>query len=186
MRRLALALALGLSPAAPEALAQSDDRLAVVIVYQEQLIEASLAGRALLREEQATAQRLVEERRAIEQSLEAEERALAERRKTLSREEFAALAEAFDAKVKAARDAQVEKAVALQRSVEANRQRFLDGLRPVLSEVMRRFGASVMVEGRTVVQADPSLDVTGDVIALMDERYRQTNLESPLAPESSP
>ncbi|MEM9198813.1 MAG: OmpH family outer membrane protein, partial [Pseudomonadota bacterium] len=139
--------------------AQDADALPIIIVYQDQLFEESLAGQALRREEQATAEGLVQERRAIEQALVEEERALAEQRKSLSREEFAPLAEAFDKRVRAAREAQEEKAVALQRSFETNRKRFLDNLRPVLSEVMRRFGASVMMEGRSVVLADPSLDV---------------------------
>ncbi|RMF33533.1 MAG: OmpH family outer membrane protein [Alphaproteobacteria bacterium] len=129
-------------------------------------------------EEEAMRNRLVEERKQIERALEAEERELAERRGSLAREEFARLAEAFDTKVRAARKAQEEKALAVQRSMEQKRQRFLDSLRPVIVEVMQRFGASVVLDGRAVLLADPSLDLTGEVIARMDEIYRENNPES--------
>lgn len=160
--------------------AAAQDGLPVVIVYQDRLIEDSLAGRALRREEEETAAGLLQERREIERAFEAEERELVEKRRTMTREAFAALAEDFDTRVRAARQAQEEKAIALQRSIETNRKRFLDSLRPVLIEVMQRFGASVMMEGRSVVLSDPSLDVTGEVISRMDEIYRQRN------PEDSP
>jgi hypothetical protein len=44
----------------------------VVIVYQELLIERSLAGQALRAEEEAETRRLVEERKRIEARFEAE------------------------------------------------------------------------------------------------------------------
>jgi Skp family chaperone for outer membrane proteins len=149
------------------------DRLPVVIVYQDQLIERSLAGQALRAEEEALTERLVEERREIERAFEEEEQALARRRAELDRAAFAKLAADFDARVREARTTQDEKALALQRAIEASRKRFLASIQPVLSEVMARFGASVMMEGRSVVLADPSLDVTGEVIARMDEIHRQ-------------
>ncbi|HEU0220724.1 MAG TPA: OmpH family outer membrane protein [Paracoccaceae bacterium] len=155
------------------AAAAQGDRLPVVIVYQDLLLERSEAGRRLKAEEDAATDRLVEERRRIEAEFEAEEKRLAAMRPTLAREEFARLAEEFDAKVREARAAQDERAVAAQRTIEQNRQRFLESLRPVLAEVMSRYGASVLLDGRSVLLADPSLDITGEVIARMDELMRE-------------
>ncbi|RMH48532.1 MAG: OmpH family outer membrane protein [Alphaproteobacteria bacterium] len=167
-RAIALALALALSGAA----AAQTEGLPLVVVDQERILQQSLAGKALLAEEEALTTRLIEERRSLERAFEEEERALAARRDELSREAFAREAADFDARVRAARTAQDEKAIALQRSIEANRKRFLDSLQPVLVEVMQRFGASVMLDVRAVLLADPSLDVTGEVISRLDELYR--------------
>ncbi|GIX15316.1 MAG: hypothetical protein KatS3mg118_3275 [Paracoccaceae bacterium] len=167
-RAIALALALAL----PGAAAAQTEGLPLVVVDQERILQQSLAGKALLAEEEALTTRLIEERRSLERAFEEEERALAARRDELSREAFAREAADFDARVRAARAAQDEKAIALQRSIEANRKRFLDSLQPVLVEVMQRFGASVMLDVRAVLLADPSLDVTGEVISRLDELYR--------------
>jgi Skp family chaperone for outer membrane proteins len=166
--RALLLAALLLSPQAGTA---QDDRLPVVIVYQDQLLERSRAGQALRRREEAETARLVGERQKIEAEFEAEEKRLAELRPTLPREEFAKLAADFDARVREARAAQDQKAIAAQRAVEQNRQRFLESLRPVLVQIMQRYGASVLMDGRQVLLSDPSLDVTGEVIQRMDELF---------------
>lgn len=154
----------------------------MVIVYQDQLIERSKAGQRLRAEEEAAARALVEERRRIEAEFEAEEKRLAELRPTMDRTAFAKLAADFDARVREARAAQDQRAVAAQRAIEQNRQRFIESLRPVLVEVMQRYGASVLLDGRTVLLVDPSLDITGEVI----ERLDQLAPDPAPAPEPAP
>ncbi|WP_170317702.1 OmpH family outer membrane protein [Paroceanicella profunda] len=150
----------------------AEDRLPVVIIYQEQLLEKSLAGQEFRRKEEQRTSELVAERKRIDAEFEAEEKRLAALRPTVSREEFSKLAKAFDEKVQAAREAQDQKAAEVSREFEDNRRAFFEGLQPVLVEVMQTFGAGVMLDGRSVLLADPALDVTGDVISLMDARFR--------------
>lgn len=166
LRGAALALALAVLPAPPAPAA--DDTLPVLIIYRDQVFERSEAGRALRREEEAAAAALVEEKKRIEAELEIEEKRLATLRATLPRAEFQTLADAFDTRVREARTTQDQKALAVQKTVEQNRQRFLDLLQPVLVEVMRVYGASVLLDGRSVLLADPALDITGEVIRRLD------------------
>ncbi len=159
--------------------AWAQDGLPVVVVYQDQIFERSRAGQAVRAAEEAETRRLLDERRRIEGAFEAEERDLAALRPTVPREDFATLAADFDARVRAARANQDQIAAATTRKFEANRQAFSEAVRPVLSEVMRRYGASVLLDGRAVLRADPSIDVTGEVIDRLDARL-------PAPPDAAP
>ncbi|WP_118132449.1 OmpH family outer membrane protein [Oceanicella sp. SM1341] len=174
-RRLGAAalLAAFLAAGAVAAPAVAQDRLPVVIIYQEQLLEKSLAGQEFRRKEEQRTAELVAERKRIDAEFEAEEKRLAALRPAVSREEFSQLAKAFDQKVQAAREAQDQKAAEVAKEFDDNRRAFFEGLQPVLVEVMQTFGAGVMLDGRSVLLADPALDVTGDVISLMDQRFEE-------------
>lgn len=151
----------------------AQDSLPVVVVDQEQLLEASKAGRAFIAAQEARTQVLLKERQEIESQLIAEEEELARLRVDLEPDAFRELAEAFDEKARAARIAQDERAQDASRQFEADRKRFFDQVRPVMFEIMQRYGAGVVLDSRSVLFADPSLDVSGDVISRLDEIYEE-------------
>lgn len=185
MRRWApavAALALALLPGA--ALAQ--DPIAVpspiLTIDQERLFEETRLGLRSTRAIDAAAEALTEENRRIEEDLRAEEVALTERRASMSAEEFAGLADAFDAKVQAIRAEQDAKARALADRQEEARQAFFIEVAEILSEIVREEGAVVILDRRDVFLSADRIDITDRAIA----RINAVADETPDAPEVEP
>jgi Skp family chaperone for outer membrane proteins len=82
--------------------------------------------------------------------------------------EFRVLADEFDTRVRAIRAAQDAKARDLQSQAEAAQQRFFEETIPVLLELVRVRGASVLLDSRTVLLSAGSVDVTDAAIAAIN------------------
>ncbi len=164
---LALALAVGTAAAAPAA-AQQPQALPIATLDQDMLFTESAFGKRLRAEVEARARELAAENRGIEAELTAEERALTERRATLDPETFRSLAEAFDRKVVAIREAQDGKARELDSYAESERQRFFGLALPILVEMMRERGVAAIIEERAIVLSTGAIDLTNAAIARID------------------
>ncbi len=143
---------------------------AVVTINQQALFENSAFGRASLQRLEERSRALRAENREIEEALEAEERSLTERRPQLPPEEFRALADAFDDKVEGIRNAQDAKGRELSRLREADQQAFLEGVVPVLADLLREKGAVALLDNSAVVLSLDSIDITAEAIARIDLR----------------
>lgn len=164
IRRLAVLLALGL---AQPALAQETP--AILVVDQERLFQDSELGQVITEELEERSNALAAENRAIEADLIAEERDLTERRAELDPDEFRTLADEFDARVERLRDEQDAKARDLVALRDAERQRFTRTVGPILLEFMRQSGAAVVLDRRSVVATADRVDVTDELIEVIDD-----------------
>ena len=125
-------------------------------------------GQRVLRAIEEQSNTLARENRQIEAELIAEERALTDQRATLSVEEFRALADAFDEKVQRLREEQDAKTRDIQGLRDSERQRFLGEIAPILSQLIRERGASVVVDRRSVFLSAARVDITDDAITMID------------------
>ncbi|WP_209503981.1 MULTISPECIES: OmpH family outer membrane protein [unclassified Ruegeria] len=123
----------------------------VVTLSGEQLFKNSAFGQRVLREIEKESAMLAEENERIVAELSREEKDLTEKRATMPAEEFRPLAEAFDVKVQSHRDGQRAKLDALARRSEEAQQTFFEIVRPILVDLLREFGASVIIERSNVV-----------------------------------
>jgi Skp family chaperone for outer membrane proteins len=137
---------------------------------QERLFAESQFGRRMLREQEAAAQALAAENAALLEELTREELALSDRRDTLPQDEFRALADAFDARVTRIRTQQEERARALARQRDADRQRFFEAVVPILAQLLRETGAVAIIDSRTVILASEDLDMTDLAIQILNAR----------------
>ncbi len=171
-----LGAALLLAGGGTRALAQEDfstgtpvDRaFDVLTVDQARLFRESRYGQKIIAEIQAELTALETENRRLEAALEAEEQQLTERRATLPAEEFRALAEAFDAKVRdirAARDAK-EREVLVRR--DAAQKTFLDTAIPVLAGIMSDLGAVAILDRSAIILSFGPIDITDRAIERID------------------
>jgi Skp family chaperone for outer membrane proteins len=140
----------------------------VLTVDIERLFAVTAAGSRVSEELEAAARALAEENRRIEAELEAEERELTERRSELPPEEFRDLADAFDAKVQRLRAEQDEKAREVEALQSGGRQRVLQEIVPILSEILRERGALVLLDRRDVFLAADAIDITDEAIRQID------------------
>jgi Skp family chaperone for outer membrane proteins len=153
----------------------------ILTLDDERFFADSVFGKSVIARQERDSRALIDENRRIEAALEAEEKDLTIRRTTLSREDFAPLAEAFNEKVEGIRKAQDAKTRDLQRGFDADRQRFLEAARPVLAEVMGARGAVAIIDSRAVFVGFDNIDVTDEAIARLDAAVAEGRL-APVAP----
>lgn len=140
----------------------------ILTIESDRLFTDSLYGQRVTREVEAESAVLSAENRRIEAELTAEEKDLTERRAEMEPDAFRTLADAFDAKVQSIRETQDGKARALAQRAENGRVAFFQSARPVLEQLMRETGATVLLERSSVFLSANATDVTALAIARID------------------
>ncbi len=141
---------------------------AVLTISSERLFADSQFGQRVLREIEAEGTLLAEENERIVAELSREEKDLTDQRGDLQPDEFRPLAEAFDMKVQSHRDGQLAKLDALARKSEDAQQTFYELIQPVLIDLLRESGATVIIERSSVFLSSDRTDVTEAAIARID------------------
>ena len=191
--RFAAALLAGAVAAAPATAqqdsGQGDAREAgtpgIATLDQEALFLQSEFGQRVQRELEQDRDALAAENRRIEAELMEEERALTEKRGEIPPQEFADLAEAFDAKVQRIRERQDRKARRLQQSLDRARQRFLNEVGPVLTDLLRKRGAAILIDSNAVLISVEGIDLTDEAIAAIDARLGDGGEEGLSLPDAT-
>ncbi|WP_254452872.1 OmpH family outer membrane protein [Ruegeria atlantica] len=142
----------------------------VLTLSSERMFSESLFGRRVMREIESEGALLAAENERIVAELSKEEKDLTEKRAELPTDEFRPLAEAFDIKVQSHRESQRAKLDALARQSEEARQTFLVLVQPILIELLRESGASVVIERSNVFLSSDRTDVTEAAIARINEQ----------------
>ena len=155
----------------------------VVTVYLERLVSETQIGQYLTFQMNEQAQNLQAELDIIEAELSAEENELITQREILDLEEFSLLAKAFDEKAVRLRQEQQAKIQAISEDSNRKRQDLLRSFVPVLSQVMRDRGATVLLDRRSVVLDDrASVDITDVAIMIIDQNTTETTISNDADP----
>jgi len=141
----------------------------VLTVDSDRVFLESAFGRRVAGEVESKAADLAAGFRQIEADLEKEERELTEQRPTLPADEFRTLADQFDQKVQSIRQQQAAKERDLNQLLDKEREVFLRAAAPVLEQLMRRSGAVVILERRSIFYSANAIEITDAAIALLDE-----------------
>ncbi|TCL09268.1 periplasmic chaperone for outer membrane proteins Skp [Shimia isoporae] len=171
MGRLLKALTLVLAGIAGTASAQDvQGTLApVLVVESERMFSESLFGQRVAVELARLQAELVAQNAEMETSLTEEERELTEKRKTMAAEEFSALAREFDERVSRIRREQDAKFSEINELSEREQAVFIQAARPILFALMQETGAGVILERRTVLLSNDSVDITDEAIRRLNE-----------------
>lgn len=145
-------------------------RSPILTIDRERVFVESLFGQRVVGEWRTASLTLASENDEIKAALDAEELSLTDRRATMPVDEFRALAEQFDARATAIREAQDAKLRDLQRMVDDGKARFFEAATPILFDIMRGAGAAVILDRRSVFASAVALDVTDEAIAEIDAR----------------
>lgn len=166
IRALCVLLAFGFASAQAQQLGVPQS--GVLTISGERLFSGSAFGQRVFREIEAEGASLAEENERIVAALSKEEKDLTDQRADLTPEEFRPLAEAFDEKVQTHRESQRAKLDALARRSEEARSIFFEVAQPVLIELMRESGASMIIERSSVFLSSDASDITDAAIARID------------------
>ncbi len=140
----------------------------ILTISSERLFAESAFGRKVFAEIEAESKTLAEENERIVAELSREEKDLTKKREVLSPEAFRPLAEAFDLKVQTHRDGQRAKLDALARRSDEARTRFYELAQPILVDLLRDTGASIIIERSNVFLSSDASDVTQTAIQRID------------------
>ncbi len=140
----------------------------ILTIESDRLFADTAFGRRIATEVEEESKALAAENRRIESELADEERDLTAKRAELEAEAFRPLALAFDEKVQTIRRQQEAKARALVERSEAGQVAFLRAAQPVLGQIMKEAGASVILERNSVFFSSNASDITDLAISRID------------------
>jgi len=157
----------------------------ILTLSPEGIYAGSKFGDTIKRRSEALAMQLAQENDRFEATLLKEEKDLTELRRTMTADLFAPMAAAFDQKVELIRNAQEEKNRQLIQKVETNRKYFFDSILQILAEIMKKYGADLIVDKSVVFASFDRIDVTDEAITLIDQMLSLVpDISGPLAPNA--
>ena len=149
---------------------RSGFQIPVIAFDRDAIFAASTLGQNLDAKIEELRNDLVRENDAIYAALEAEEKELSILKQTLTPEEFAARAEAFDEKVTSIRAAQKSKSETVQTVYDEGLREFDASLNLVLTEIAQEVGAIAVFERKQIYLMSASIDISRGVVARMNAR----------------
>ena len=140
----------------------------ILTIESDGIFAGSAFGKRVMRESEAEAAVLAAENREIEAELTEEEKELTEQRADMEPDLFRQLADTFDEKVQTFRRTQETKVRSLSQKEEMERRAFWTAAAPVLEQILRDSGATIIVDQRSVFFSDRSIDITAEAIRRID------------------
>ena len=142
----------------------------ILVLDPDRLFSETLVGQRLTRQYQAERDALIATNREIEAELRAEEQALTDARQTMTASEFREAADAFDARVRSIRAENERKARDLERGREIAPLTLMRMAEPILVQVMRDTGGTIILDNRQVLLRADVIDITDLAITRIDAR----------------
>ena len=168
---------------APATTAQDDGPLPdprVLLISMEQVTQGTIVGQSIIKQMQALGDQARAEMGGEAKVLQSEEAAVAKLpagERVARLEALAPRRAAFQMKA-AQRDAQLKGAFANARAAIAKE------IEPILREVVTKRGANLVMERRaSAIEPDPSLDITAEVVAMLDQRMKSYQVTLPPPPQ---
>ena len=169
--------------ASTPAAAQDDGPLPdprVLLISMEQVTQGTIVGQSIIKQMQALGDQARAEMGGEAKALQSEEAAVAKLpagERVARLEALAPRRAAFQMKA-AQRDAQLKGAFANARAAIAKE------IEPILREVVTKRGANLVMERRaSAIEPDPSLDITAEVVAMLDQRMKSYQVTLPPPPQ---
>ena len=175
--RLAFIAVIGLgattiAPMAQTALSGASQLSNVAVIEVDRMFSDSIWGKRVAADIQAAVTELETQNRQLETDLAVEEAELTEMRLSTEPAEFAVLADAFDEKVRAIRDATENKVTALNQIQQTEFNKFRVQSEGILLEVANEINARVILDRRSVYYVvQDTVNITDQVISRVDSAF---------------
>ena len=143
----------------------------ILIVDLDRVYNSSKFGQSIRKKFQLDNQTFNKENSTILQSLKEEEIKLTKDRESLSPEDFAKAAVAFDTRAVAIRAVRLEKIRIVNERFQGLKPLFFERIRPIILKIMREHDASVILEKNSVVWSLASIDITSVIVERVDKAF---------------
>lgn len=184
-------VAMAQTPAAAPAAAPAQPQtkpgpvIAGVCVYSNEAVMANAAvSKAAGQRLQQINQQAEAELEPDAQALEKERTSLAAQQKTLTKDKFDPLAQAFMGKVKAFQDKAFIVNQELGRTEQDANVKVAQLVAPALSATYEAKNCGMLVDRKAVLFANPAMDITGDVIKKLDDSKVAVDIKRVVLPEA--
>ncbi|WP_448582014.1 OmpH family outer membrane protein [Thermaurantiacus sp.] len=182
MRNILAGLAAGLLLAAPfEVAAQQLSPAVIVVVDLDRVVNESAAGKAAATDLQARAATLNARRNTLAQQLKTDAEAIqqGQQNKTLAGPALEARVKAFQDKENAA-NAELQRGQEdLARAQQHVVQQITSAAQPIITQIMREKGATIVLAERAALQHASSLNITNDVLARLNAALPKVSTTAP-------
>ncbi len=171
MRKLWAIFMLCLVPLGAMAQDETVVRSPVLVIDPDQVFERSKFGQTVLQQITRERQLFLEENAALIEALDAEEAELTEQRKTMDPAAFKVLADAFDRRAQDIRVARDAKQQDLDQQLDRARTGFINVAVPFINQMMNERRAAVVLRKDNVFASLNAIDITDQVIVMMDADF---------------
>jgi len=153
----------------------------IVIVNTQQIFAQSKVGQSIRTQLQDQAKKLQDEDKKGEAAVQAEAKALSDQRSLLSADDFKKKVQALEQKEGERQNKMRAKGEALQLGVNKARQEVEAAIRPIFADVMKKNGATLLLDQSVVLAGGVDLDITDEVLKQLDEKLK-TVVVKPVSP----
>ena len=147
----------------------------ILIVDLDRAYNSSKFGQAIRKNFQLENQSFNKENSTILESLKEEELKLTKDRESLSPEDFAKAAVAFDTRAVAIRAVRLEKIRIVDKRFQGLKPLFFERIKPIIVKIMREYDASIILEKNSVVWSLASIDITNVIVERVDKAFMKTS-----------
>lgn len=140
----------------------------ILVLDPERLFNETRVGQRLMQQYQTERENLIASNRTIEAELRAEEQSLTDSRPDMSAADFRSAADAFDAKVRDLRAENERRAIDLERGREIAPLSLMRMAEPILVDLMRDAGGTIILDSRQVLLRANVIDITDLAILRVD------------------
>ncbi|UDF02335.1 OmpH family outer membrane protein [Asticcacaulis sp. AND118] len=173
------------APAAAQPQTKPGPVIAGVCVYSNEAVMANAAvSKAAAQRLQQINQQAEAELEPDAAALEKERAGLATQQKTLTKDKFDPLAQAFMGKVKTFQDKAFIVNQELGRTEQEANVKVAQLVAPALSSTYEAKNCGMLVDRKAVLFANPAMDITGDVIAKLDAAKATVDIKRVVLPEA--
>lgn len=156
----------------------------IVIVNMQQIFTQSKVGQSIRTQLQDQAKKLQDEDKKGEAAIQAEAKALSDQRSLLSADDFKKKVQALEQKEGERQNKMRAKGEALQLGVNKARQEVEAAIRPIFADVMKKNGATLLLDQSVVLAGGVDLDITDEVLKQLDEKLK-TVVVKPVSPSEA-
>ena len=155
----------------------------VCIVSNNRVFVQSRVGRAYQARMQQLTQAVRAELAPEETAIQTESRTLEQQRATLQPAQLQQRGTALQTRYNAFQTRAAQRARELEATEAAQLQRISNELQPVLNTVYGQRGCGILIDGSSVVAANPAMDITPAVVAALDARISTITFERSTLPQ---
>ena len=157
-------------------IAKANESTSIVYINMDKVMKQSIVGKSLIEQIEKIHFSNIKEFKKIEDTIKSEELSIVSQKNILSDEEFSKKINLLKVKVNEYKKNRKNKIDAVsQKKVDAT-TKFFKILNPILTDYSKNNGISIILRKKDIVIAKSDLDITSEIIELVDSKIKKIDL----------
>ena len=155
---------------------KANESLDIVYINMEKVMNESLAGKSLIEQLEKIHQSNIKELKKTEDSIKSEENKIMSQKNILSEEEFNKKINTLKEKIHNYKKYRKTKIDSVTKIKADATNKFFEKLNPILADFSKKNNISIILRRKDIVIAKTDLDITEQIIALIDSNIKKIDL----------